>query len=193
MGRVGRLEARRAGEVELAEVLPAYMGRVLDLGCGDGALIRVALAARPDVTEAVGLDSSEPMLCRAQANFIDDERVTFLEHDLSFPLPPLGQFDAVISGFAIHHLTHERKQELFVEIASTLRRGGVFANLEVVACATPELQREFESRIGRVGGDAEDQLAPVEQQLEWMRHAGLEQVDCYWRWRGFALLAGTST
>ena len=57
-------------------------------------------------------------------------------------------------------------------------------------CATPQLQEEFYRRIERPGGDPEDVLADVESQLAWMRLAGLDHVDCYWRWRGFALLVG---
>jgi len=67
---------------------------------------------------------------------------------------------------------------------------GTFANLEVVASATPELHRQFLDLIGRAEDDPEDRLAPVEDQLRWMRRAGLTQVDYFWRWRGFALLAG---
>ena len=60
----------------------------------------------------------------------------------------------------------------------------------MVECATPELQDEFYERIDRAGGDPEDVLAPVDDQLRWMREAGLSHVDCQWRWRGFALLVG---
>jgi SAM-dependent methyltransferase len=190
VGRVGRLEARRTGERELLEALPARVERVLDLGCGDGALAALVLAARPEAAEAVGLDSSPPMLARARERFAGDPRVTVLEHDLRDPLPDLGAFDAVVSGFAIHHLANDRKRSLLVEVVAALRPGGAFANLEVVRCATPELHEEFNRRIGRPGGDPEDVLAEVEPQLGWMRDAGLVHVDCQWRWRGFALLAG---
>ncbi len=189
--RVGRLEARRAGEAELVEALPAVLDRVLDLGCGDGRLTALVLDARPDLVEAVGLDVSPPMLHRARERFSGDERVTITEHDMGEPLPDLGVFDLVVSGFAIHHLTDDRKRTLFEEVVALLRPGGVFANLEVVQCATPELHEEFNRRIGRPGGDPEDVLVPVEAQLQWMRDAGLAQVDCNWRWRGFALLVGS--
>jgi tRNA (cmo5U34)-methyltransferase len=116
--------------------------------------------------------------------------VSLVDRDLAEPIPSLGRFDIAVSGFAIHHLAHERKRSLFSEIVGLLQPGGVFANLEVVACATPELHEEFNVRIGRPGGDPEDMLASVEPQLEWMRDAGMEQVDCNWRWRGFALLVG---
>lgn len=172
------------------EALPVTVERVLDLGCGDGRLIALVLDARPGVDRAVGLDSSPPMIDLACERFRDDARVTIREHDLRDVLPTLETFDVVVSGFAIHHLAHERKQQLFGEIATALRPGGVFANLEVIQCATPELHEEFNRRIDRAGGDPEDVLAPVEPQLEWMRAAGLEQVDCNWRWRGFALLVG---
>jgi SAM-dependent methyltransferase len=170
--------------------LPGNVERVLDVGCGDGRLIDLLLEARPNVSEAIGLDNSPPMLAMASTRFEGDRRVVIQEHDLRSPLPDVGRFDVVVSGFAIHHLAHDRKRSLFLEIAQIIRTNGVFANLEVVECATPELQDEFYRRIERPGGDPEDVLAPVEPQLQWMREAGLKQVDCYWRWRGFALLVG---
>ncbi len=191
VGRVGRLAARAAGEAELVAHLPAEVDRVLDLGCGDGRLAALVLDARPAATQAVGLDSSPPMLDLARERFAGDERADLRTHDLREPLPDLGVFDVAVAGFAIHHLSHERKRTLFEEVVGALRPGGVFINLEVVQCATPELQAEFYDLIERPGGDPEDVLAEVEPQLAWMRAAGLEQVDCMWRWRGFALLVGT--
>ena len=189
-GRIGRLAARRAGENELAEALPSTVTRALDLGCGDGRLLDLVLAARPEATEGIGIDSSPPMLDLARTRFASDDRVTIVEGDLQQPISGHGSFDVIVSGFAIHHLSHDRKRSLFVEMAEALRPGGVFANLEVVACATPELQEEFQRRIGRPDGDPDDILAPVEDQLAWMRAAGFTHVDCQWRWRGFALLVG---
>ena len=190
VARVGKLAARQAGEAELVEALPADVERVLDLGTGDGRLLAVLVDARPDISEAIGLDNSPPMIDLARQRFADEPRVALVDHDLNDPLPDLGTLDVVVAGFAIHHLSHERKRSLYAEIAQVLRPGGIFANLEVIQCATPELQEEFYRRIGKPGGDPEDVLGELEPQLTWMREAGLTQVDCYWRWRGFALLVG---
>jgi tRNA (cmo5U34)-methyltransferase len=190
LARVGGLPARVAGEGVLAEILPRSPASLLDLGCGDGRLAGLALAARPSIATVVAVDRSEPMLKAARARFASDGRVRVASHDLERPITELGSFDVIVSGFAIHHLEHERKQALFAEIASALAPGGLFANLEVVECATAPLQRRFYDEIGRPDGDPEDRLAAVEPQLAWMRAAGLRNVDCYWRWRGFALLAG---
>jgi tRNA (cmo5U34)-methyltransferase len=165
---------------------------VADLGCGDGRLAALVLEHRPDVEEVVAVDRSAPMLAKARERFANDARVRVIERDLDDDLTPLGEFDLVVSGFAIHHLDDARKRTLVAEIARQLRPGGVFANLEVVESATPELQAAFYAAIGREHGDAEDQLVDIETQLAWMRDAGLEQVDCVWRWRGFALLVGTA-
>ncbi len=188
--RVGTLPPRLAGEAVLVEVLPDDPTRVLDLACGDGRLAAVVLGARPSISEVIAVDRSEPMLAKARERFADDPRVEVRAGDLADPLGPLGRFDLIVSGFAIHHLDHPGKQRLFAEVAAQLNPGGTFANLEVVASATPELHAEFRRAIGRAADDPEDLLAPVDDQLGWMRDAGLVQVDCLWRWRGFALLAG---
>ena len=193
LDRIGKLEARQAAERMLADLLPMEPRRVLDLGCGDGRLAALVLASRSSVVEVAAVDCSAPMLERAKDRFAGDERVTVRYVDLREPITPMGDFDVIVSGFAIHHLDDRRKQSLFCEVACQLRAGGVFVNLEVVASATARWHAEFLEAIGRTQDDPEDRLAPVENQLAWMREAGMENVDCLWRWRGFALMVGERT
>ncbi len=190
LDRVGTLGPRRVGEFELLEALPQRVRSILDLGCGDGRLAALVRDEHPELERIVAVDKSPPMLGAARSVFGTDGRVSILEHDLNDSIATLGRFDAVVSGFAIHHVSNDRKRGLFAEVKEVLVPGGTFANLEVVQSATPERHAEFYRRIGRSEDDPEDVLAPVEPQLDWMREAGLGQVDCQWRWRGFALLVG---
>ena len=191
LARIGGLAPRVAGEEVLLSLLPDAPDSVLDLECGDGRLTSLILEHRPSVQLAVAVDSSSVMLERARTALGNEQRVDVRQWNLEEPLMDLGSFDVVVAGFSIHHVEDDRKRLLFGEIAGLLTDGGVFANLEVVRSATPELHRQFLTLIGRTDDDPEDRLAPVEDQLQWMRDAGLTQVDCFWRWRGFALLAGS--
>jgi tRNA (cmo5U34)-methyltransferase len=192
LARMDHLPARAAGESALVEILPESPQSLLDLGSGDGRLAELVAEARPSIGAMVLVDSSAPMLNRARDRFRGDGRVEIREWDLNEDVTPLGEFDLVVSGFALHHLENDRERELFAEIVALLRPGGMFANLEVVASATPELHADFLKAIGREADDPEDRLVEVEPQLAWMRSAGLTQVDCMWRWRGFALMSGRS-
>lgn len=190
LGRVDHLEPRQAGESVLCDVIPSAPRTVLDLGCGDGRLAALVLRARPTVERIVAIDISPPMLERTRQRFHTEPRVEVKESDLRDDIRRLGAFDVVLSGCAIHHLEDDRKVSLFREISDLLNPGGRFANLDVVASATPQLHQEFLAAIGRTADDPEDRLVEGETQLHWMRQAGLVHVDCLWRWRGMALLVG---
>jgi tRNA (cmo5U34)-methyltransferase len=105
---VDSLPHRSEGQSVLIDHLPENTKRVLDLGTGDGRLIRLIKANKPDIEEAVALDVSPTMLKSARDHFDSDSIVKIIEHDLSQPLPDLGYFDAIVSSFAIH------QQEYFV-------------------------------------------------------------------------------
>jgi tRNA (cmo5U34)-methyltransferase len=174
----------------LAELLPEAPTRMLDLGCGDGVLGRLALSHRPSLKEVLCLDNSDAMLSRARATFADDARVTVAKHDLNQSLGGAsGAFDVITSGCAIHHLADARKQALFEEIARLLNDDGVFLNLDVVASPNDRLHQDFLVAIGRTADDPEDRLAPVASQEIWLREAGFNLAACMWQWRGFALFA----
>ncbi len=187
---------REEGEAVLLEFVPRNARRILDLGTGDGrllALVREALGRqeRPDM-EAVALDFSPAMLGAARKRFAAETSVTVVAHNLDERLPGLGKFDAVISSFAIHHVVHERKRALYGEIYELLNPGGVFCNLEHVASPTPRLHEEFLQNIGFTveTEDPSNKLLDLETQLAWLRNTGFVDVDCHWKWRELALLAG---
>ena len=183
---------RHEGEKVLLELLPAQMGRILDLGTGDGRLIAIIQSSK-NVRHAIGTDYSRPMLQHAQQRFKDDASITLHEHNLNDALPGWLAFDAIVSCFAIHHVSHTRKQSLFEEIFTHLKPGGIFCNLEHVSSPTKKLEADFYLALGTTAENADPSniCADVASQLKWMRNAGFIDVDCFWKWRELALLAGT--
>jgi tRNA (cmo5U34)-methyltransferase len=189
--RADSISHRGEGEAALLEFIPPSTGRILDLGTGDGRLLALVRHARPD-TEAVAVDFSPTMLDEVRKRFAGESSVRIVAHDMDEALPALGKFDAVISSFAIHHLVHERKRALYAEIYGLLNPGGVFCNLEHVASVSPRLHQEFLENIGFTveTEDPSNKLLDVETQLGWLREIGFGEVDCHWKWRELALLAG---
>ena len=191
LGRADQISHRAEGEAGLLEFIPATARRILDLGTGDGRLLALVRGAYPD-REAVAIDFSPAMLDAARQRFAGDEGVQVVAHNLDGPLPNLGKFDAVVSSFAIHHLVHERKRELYAEIYSVLSPGGVFCNLEHVSSPSERLHKDFLHRIGFTveTEDPSNKLLDFDTQLRWLREIRFVDVDCQWKWRELALLAG---
>lgn len=182
---------RAEGERVLLDHIPPDARRILDLGTGDGRMLGLVGTSRPEM-QGIGLDFSAVMLEAARGRFGDDKRVQLIEHDLAEPLLSLGRFDAIVSSMAIHHLEHARKRSLYAEVFEVLEPGGVFANFEHVASPTRRLHRAFFEAIGEPleHEDPSDRLLDVETQLGFLRAAGFDDVDCYWKWLEMALLIG---
>lgn len=186
-----KIPHRTEGESVLLSFIPPGSSRILDLGTGDGRLLSLLRLHCNDAVY-IGVDSSTTMVKAAHERFRETTGVEILLHDLEQPLPDIGEFDAIVSSFAIHHCTNERKQKLYREVFDRLTPGGVFCNLEHVASPSARLHRRFLDRLGITPED-EDKgniLLDVESQLTWLREVGFDDVDCYWKWLELCLFGG---
>jgi tRNA (cmo5U34)-methyltransferase len=182
--------------------------RLLDLGGGDGAMTRLALQYAPQA-EAVLVDFSEPMLARAKERAAAGEyRCTVVHGDMREPgwqseLELQAGYDLVISGLAVHHLTSQRKRELFAEVFALLAPGGMFLNMDIVAVQGPleglfeEQMRANAERAAHEHGHPEQEINfdgdedrpdSVEDQLRWLREAGFSQAEVHFKWAEAAIL-----
>lgn len=118
-------QLRQSTAARVVEFLvPSNPRTVLDLGCGTGRLSLAVREALPETRLSL-LDIHEGLLDVARAHFSDDRAVEF--HAASFVDLPMsdGSFDAVVSAYAIHHVSDLHKWQTCTEIARVLRPGGV--------------------------------------------------------------------
>lgn len=187
--------------------------RIMDLGCGNGFLAEILLKSYTEAS-AILLDHSEPMVENARnhmKNYMN--RCEIIHGDFSHSIQQYaeqGTVDCIISGYAIHHLPHTKKKELYQEIYNILAPGGIFINVEHTASASSEVEklhdelfidhltshnkrnrkdvaREYYNRP-----DKEDNiLEKVDVQVNWLREIGFNHADCYFKWMELAVFGGT--
>ncbi len=183
---------RKEGESILLSHISSNTKRILDIGTGNGRLIKLIKSQLPSIEKVVAIDVSPVMIKAVKDNFSNDSTIEVIEHDLSNSLPEMGYFDAIVSGLAIHHLTHKRKYTLYEEIYGMLNPSGVFCNLEHVSSPSIGQHARFLKAISHTNKkeDYTNKLLSAEKQLQWLRDIGFVDVDCYWKWLEIALLIG---
>lgn len=149
------------GVVRAAATVAAAPTRILDVGCGTGALLRV-LCERLPGADLTGVDASREMIRMAAASNPAPERLRFV-HCMAELLPfPDSQFDLAVSTISFHHWADQRRG--LREVARVLAPGApfVFADhfataLQRVFFLTPERRqrfrtpREIESMLASAG------------------------------------------
>ena len=191
------------------------LGRFLDLGCGDGVL-SAALLQRFAGARAVLADFSPAMLAAAEKR-LHLHGYSYRMVNADYGVPSWTQavieeapFDAIVSGYSIHHQPDSRKHEVYGELFGLLAPGGIFLNIEHVSSASPwvevvhddlfvdhlarhhsHLTREEVARTYYHRPDkAANILAPVDVQCGWLRELGFMDVDCFLKVFELAVFGG---
>jgi tRNA (cmo5U34)-methyltransferase len=156
----------------LAETIPydkALPIRILDVGAGYGALTQFLLSRFRKAT-AICQDGSKEMAKLGQ------ERMKALEGRFQYVFCDFskrgwsgkltGPFEAVVSAIAIHNVRSPKIIErIYSDIFPLVKSGGCFINFD----------RE---------------RPPLEDQMQWLRTAGFEDVQRFWRSENRALFGG---
>ena len=135
------------GATDVLDELLAVRGRtVLDVGCGEGWLVRRLTAAGAD---AVGLDPLAPALERARAADPDAPPARYVQ-GVAERLPFAdSSFDAVVFFNALHHVPVQAMDAALVQAGRVLAPGGLLYVQEPLAAgAFFELMAPIEDETG---------------------------------------------
>jgi tRNA (cmo5U34)-methyltransferase len=118
---------------------------LLELGCGDGALTEELLKTNTGVSATL-LDGGEGMLQKAKERLKGYRNMSFIQatfQDLLGGKAKLETYDFIVSSMAIHHLEMDEKASLFCFMASRLKPGGFFVDVDVVLPPSKELEEWY--------------------------------------------------
>jgi len=173
----------------------------LDLGAGTGSAASMILDVYP-LSTAILADYSRPMMLAGENEMQRFAgRFRYIEFDMSadrWPQQVPNMLDAVVTSMCIHHIPDGRKQGLFREIHDRLAPGGWYLNYDVVNTADPVVTAAWERVHARnpEGGDRDGpqtaldhaghddhvrNITALESQIGFLRAAGFEGIDVYWK------------
>ncbi len=175
----------------------------LDLGAGTGAASRAILGLRPRSTAILADYSAEMMRAGERQMQRFAGRYRYVEFDMSaggeWPAGIPAALDAVVTSMCVHHLPDQRKQGLFTEIYDRLAPGGWYLNYDPVRPGDSVVEATWERMNDQDDPEAAARrknrtpleqarwdnhvryIAPLGPQLGYLRSAGFEGIDVYWK------------
>ncbi len=155
-------------------------GALLEIGTGTGALARKAAA---QCTRVTAIDISRAMLDYASKRAAEENlnNIEFIQAGfLSYEGQP-ENFDAVVTGMAMHHLPDLWKMAALLRINRYLKPGGAFCLHDVVFAPPPEdfnpyFDRAVEFRLGASQSNFVRHVKQEYSTLDWIMEGLLERT-----------------
>lgn len=187
--------------IEILRKSEKTVSSVLDLGAGTGILSMFLHKYYPSAGFTLA-DISDKMLDVAKKRFAGHDNFSYLESDYSVSFPE-GNYDLIVSGLSIHHLSDTDKEKLYSRAIGSLNSGGIFLNLDQFNSSSASINSCYDKcwfdYIGSSGIDLSDKDAwlkrkaldkenTVEETLSMLRRAGFSSSDCVYRYMKFAVI-----
>ena len=184
--------------------------KVLDIGSGYGPLASAVLETYPNAT-AIGLDISDAMMeigRERMARF--GEKFAYVIGDFSdghLPETAIaeGPYHVIVSSRAIHHLPPAQMSTLYTDVYSQLSNGGCFFNLDTASAPDEFLHEAFRNARRRDSATParttttprshsqtafHHREATLDRHLTWLKQAGFQSVECFWKRLDQAMVGG---
>lgn len=189
--------------VDVLALLDQPPRRVLDLGAGTGLLAARIHEAYPEAQLELP-DGSAEMLDVARERL---PGATFHLQDLRDPLPA-GEFDAIVSALAIHHLENDDKRDLFSRIRGQLPAHAVFVLADQVSGPREALTAHYldvwtrqcralgatdEELVRARGRMQHDRCADTGALMQWVLDAGFAECGCVYKSWWWTVILGFVT
>ncbi len=211
--KMNLMHPNRAKMAEVVCAMPPFDAHetvtVLDLGTGTGFLTAYVLQAFPRAS-IIAVDGAAAMVQQAQARLHEKVQVLTWKicafQELAKTASALPALNAVVSCFALHHLSAEQKLELYRALFGKIRIGGWFVNADIVAMPNSKIEERYQqlrglgiqqrarqllgeertleaiaAELAQLEREDGDQPLRLEHDLQLLREAGFQEVDCFWK------------
>ncbi|WP_169813485.1 methyltransferase domain-containing protein [Nocardia vaccinii] len=174
---------------------------IVDCGASDGGAIAPFVDRFADECRYLCIESSEPMANALRHRFSKHSSVEIYRKDLRCFYPEVAA-DLTLSVLTLQFIPIEHRQRVVRNIFEHTRPGGALVLVEKVLGADAEIdemmvrlyhRHKYENgysreQIDRKALSLEGVLVPVtaDWNIELLRQAGFDRIDCFWRWMNFA-------
>ena len=174
---------------------------VIDLGAGTGLTSAIVREVLPNAKFDL-VDFSKQMLAGAKKK-LGTKNVNYILKDYA-NLPAKSDYHIAIAVIGVHHQTHEGKRKLFKKIYRLLKPGGVFffgdlmTHRDKVKAAHAQalhfhhlVQKSTDQKTLAEWAHHHlflNNLAPIEDQIEWLKDAGFTVKPVLLKWNTALLI-----